>query len=254
MAVYFLSDLHLGAPYFPDSRDAERRVVEFLKSIEHDAEALYMLGDILDYWYEYRYVVPRGFVRFFGQLARMSDAGIKIVWYIGNHDIWINDYIPSELGVEVVDGWKVEEIAGKKFFLSHGDGVGKLPAGFRLIRSVFRNRLCQWMFSGIHPRWTVPFAYAWSRHSRESCRYPEPLAARDDRPWENLRKFSLGYLAAHPGIDYFIYGHLHIVRREEIAPGCEMIELGDWIRNFSYARLENGQVDLLTETDRRQTD
>ncbi len=242
MAVYFLSDLHLGAPYFPDSREAELRVVRFLREIEGDAEAIYLLGDILDYWYEYRYVVPRGFVRFFGQLARMSDAGVKIVWYIGNHDIWINDYIPSELGVEVVDGWRVEEIKGEKFFLSHGDGVGRLPAGFRMIRSIFRNRFCQWMFSGIHPRWTVPFAYAWSRRSRTHCgpRTQERL----DIPWENLKKFSREYLAEHPGISWFVFGHLHQLREEEIAPACRIVELGDWITHFSYARYDGERLEL----------
>ncbi len=244
MAVYFLSDLHLGAPYFSDSRDAEMRVVRFLESISHDAEAVYLMGDILDYWYEYRYVVPRGFVRFFGQLARMTDAGIRVVWYIGNHDIWINDYIPSELGVEVIDGYRVETICGKRFFLSHGDGVGNLPMGFRIIRSVFRNRFCQWMFSGIHPRWTVPFAYSWSRHSRTSCR---PRTKENiDRPWNGLMRFSRDYLASHPGIDFFVYGHLHILRRGEVAPGCEMVVLGDWLTHFSYARLDDGHLDLLT--------
>ncbi len=104
MRTYFLSDLHLGAPYFPDSRESEKRVVSFLDSIKEDADAIYLLGDILDYWYEYRYVVPRGFVRFFGKLAELSDAGVKITWLIGNHDIWIFDYIHTELGVRVRDG------------------------------------------------------------------------------------------------------------------------------------------------------
>jgi len=101
--AYFLSDLHLGAPYFSDSREAEARVVRFLDSIQDDADAIYLLGDVLDYWYEYRYVVPRGFVRFFGKLAELADSGIKIVWFIGNHDIWIFDYLPSEIGIRVVE-------------------------------------------------------------------------------------------------------------------------------------------------------
>ena len=108
MKAYFLSDLHLGAPYFEDSRERELRVVRFLDSIAHDADVIYLLGDILDYWYEYRYVVPRGFVRFFGKLAELTDSGVRVVWFIGNHDIWIYDYLPSELGVEVVDGVVVE--------------------------------------------------------------------------------------------------------------------------------------------------
>ncbi len=241
MAVYFLSDLHLGAPYFPDSREAEIRVVGWLESIRHDAEAIYLLGDILDYWYEYRYVVPRGFVRFFGKLAELTDSGIKIVWLIGNHDIWIRDYIPSELGVEVHDGSLVETIQGKKVYMTHGDGVGRLPAGFRFIRSVFRNRFCQWLFSGIHPRWTVPFAYSWSRHSRT---HGEPPDQWSHPLLDHLREFAREYHAAHPDIDYFLFGHLHIVVDEEIAPGARLLLLGDWITRFTYARMEKGKIEL----------
>lgn len=162
MKAYFLSDLHLGAPYFTDSKEAEKRVVSFLDEIKDDAEVIYLLGDILDYWYEYRYVVPRGFVRFFGKLAELADKGIRIVWFIGNHDIWIFDYLPSELGIEVVDGSLVEEIDGKIFFMTHGDGIGRLKPSFRFLRGLFRNKACQKAFSAIHPRWTVPFAYSLS--------------------------------------------------------------------------------------------
>lgn len=130
MKTYFISDLHLGAPYFTDTKKTERRVVSFLDSIKHDAEAIYLLGDVLDYWYEYRYVVPRGFVRFFGKLAELSDAGIKITWLIGNHDIWIFDYIPNEIGVRVIDGYLIDEIYGQKVFMAHGDGVGRQPVTF----------------------------------------------------------------------------------------------------------------------------
>ena len=123
--TYFLSDFHLGARYFDSPLDNERRVVAFLDSIKDSAKEIYLLGDILDYWYEYRYVVPRGFTRFFGKIAELSDLGVKIYWFIGNHDIWIFDYLPSELGITVVDGPMVKDISGKRFFLDHGDAVGK---------------------------------------------------------------------------------------------------------------------------------
>lgn len=153
--IYFISDMHLGATYLGDPLEYERRVVRWLDSIADDAAELYMLGDVLDYWYEYRYVVPRGFTRFFGAVARLADSGVKVTWFIGNHDIWISDYIPRELGVKVVDGYEVVELGCKRFFLSHGDGLGRLPRGFRFIRSMFRNRTCQRLFSAIHPRWTA---------------------------------------------------------------------------------------------------
>lgn len=232
MNTYFLSDLHLGAPYFPDSRESERRIVSFLDSIKNDASTIYLLGDILDYWYEYRYVVPRGFVRFFGKLAELADRGIRIVWIKGNHDIWIYDYLPSELGIEVVDGALTEKIGGKVFYLAHGDGEGKQSVSFRFIRSLFRNRWCQHAFSAIHPRWTVPFAYNWSRHSRMKG---EERGLPDDTLLSGLLSFSKKYHELHPEVDYFVFGHVHVLCREEIAKGCEMIVLGEWIHTFSYA-------------------
>ncbi|MDE6297464.1 MAG: UDP-2,3-diacylglucosamine diphosphatase [Muribaculaceae bacterium] len=236
MKAYFISDLHLGAPYFPDSKIAEKRVVCFLDSIKEDADVVYLLGDVLDYWYEYRYVVPRGFVRFFGKLAEMADNGIRIVWFIGNHDIWIFDYLPDELGIEVIDGSLVEEIDGHKFFMTHGDGIGKLKSSFKIIRSLFRNKVCQKLFSGIHPRWTVPFAYRWSDHSRHSSCLPSPEDA--ERMMKNITDFSKEYLAEHPDIDYFLYGHLHLLERFTISNSnakADVVVLGEWLSRFSYA-------------------
>lgn len=240
-ATYFLSDLHLGAPYFKDSHDNERRVVAFLDSIKNDAGQIFLLGDILDYWFEYRYVVPRGFVRFFGKLAELSDSGIRIVWLIGNHDIWIFDYIPNELGVDVVDGSLIEEIDGKKFYLTHGDGIGKLKPSFKLLRALFRNKICQKLYSGIHPRWTVPFAYNWSRSSRKIA---GPSKHDASRMLQNIHKDSEELLKLNPGIDYFIYGHLHLLLREKIGPHTEMIVLGEWIRTFSYGVFTDGEFKL----------
>lgn len=238
---YFLSDLHLGAPYFEDSRLAERRVVAFLESIKNDAGQIFLLGDILDYWFEYRYVVPRGFVRFFGKLSELSDYGIRIVWLIGNHDIWIFDYLPKELGIEVVDGSIIEKIDGKFFYLTHGDGVGKLKPSFRFLRTLFRNKICQKLYSGIHPRWTVPFAYNWSRSSRKIEGPSEEDATRMLR---NIRWESVELLKDNPEINYFIYGHLHILLREQISESSEMIVLGEWLRTFSYGVFDGKDFEL----------
>lgn len=230
MRAYFLSDLHLGAPYFPDSRKSEKRVVNFLDYIKDKADVVYLLGDILDYWYEYRTVVPRGFVRFFGKLAELTDSGVRVVWFIGNHDIWIFDYLPSELGVEVVDGALTEHIDGKTFYMTHGDGVGKLKPSFKLMRNLFRNKFAQKLYSGIHPRWTIPFAYSWSRHSRKTGGSGYDPTTMVDL----LRHFSVDYLREHPEINYFVYGHLHVVEDLKLNDSSRMIILGDWISNFSY--------------------
>lgn len=229
------------------SRDAERRVCAFLDSIREDASEIYLLGDVLDYWYEYRYVVPRGYARFFGKLAELTDSGIKVTWLIGNHDIWIFDYIPEELGVEVVDGLLDREILGCRMVMEHGDGIWSDSRKFRILRKLFRNRLCQRLFSALHPRWTVPFAYAWSNHSRVTGQNPRLTAkeeSRLERNLDGLRDFCRAYLSEHPGCRYFLFGHLHKLIEEEVAEGCEMIVLGEWLSLFSYAEFDGSKMTL----------
>lgn len=232
--AYFISDLHLGASYLPDGAAQERRVVRFLESIAGDAAELYLLGDILDYWYEYRTVAPRGYTRFFGTLGRMSDAGTKITWFIGNHDIWLFDYLRDEIGMEVVDGIKIVEISGKRFFMNHGDGVGKLPPTFRFLRKIFRNHACQKLYAAIHPRWTIPFAHKWSNHSRDFANSIPKFEGEEKEP---LIAFSREYASAHPQekIDYFVFGHRHIMLDFPLGiSNSRIIILGDWIHYNSY--------------------
>lgn len=238
--TYFISDLHLGANYIKSPIDHERHVVAWLDSIKDKAKSIYLMGDILDYWYEYRYVVPRGFTRFFGKIAELTDNGIEVFWFIGNHDIWIFDYLPKELGVTVIDGSLIKEIDGKRFYLAHGDGVGKRKKSFRFIRALFRNKFAQTLFSAIHPRWTVPFAHNWSSHSRKGHQSETDLIERGKA---SLESFSKKYNSKEH-IDYFVYGHIHCVEDKEIAPGCKMIILGDWIKLFSYARFDGKDMEV----------
>lgn len=239
--VYFISDLHLGASYLDNPLEYERKAVKWLRSIASDASELYLLGDILDYWYEYRNVVPRGYTRFFGALAELADAGVKITWFIGNHDIWIFDYLPKEIGLKVVDGSKVVEIAGKRFLLAHGDGLGNLPRGFKFIRSIFRNKICQRLFASIHPRWTIPFAHRWSSHSRDFDGKAPTFSGNDN---ENFISFARQYLSSNPSIDYFIFGHYHIMLDYKLSDSSRLIILGDWIHHFSYAKFDGNDVEL----------
>ena len=239
--TYLLSDLHLGASYIDDPRKHELKIVEFLDSIKNDADAIYLVGDVLDYWYEYKHVVPRGFVRFFGKVAELADSGVKITWIIGNHDIWIFDYLPKELGIKVVDDNLIEDIHGHKCFISHGDGVGKLDPKFKFLRTLFRNRFCQKLYSGIHPRWTVAFAHRWSSHSRKG---DEHRVEPEEKILKPLKDFSLEYLNLHPDIDYFIYGHIHVLAEEKLKNRTEMIVLGDWIKTFSYAKINSQGLEL----------
>lgn len=240
--VYFISDLHLGTTYDASSRRREKLVVEFLESIADKAGALYMVGDILDYWYEYRTVVPRGYVRFFGALAALADKGVKIVWFIGNHDIWLFDYVRDEIGVEVIDGQLVTELYGRRFLISHGDGVGRLPRGFRFIRSVFRNRVCQKLYAAIHPRWTVPFAHRWSSHSRQN----EKELPEFDIATDSLAVFAQEWQTEHPQepVDYFVFGHRHVMVDRQLPCGANLIILGDWLKYFSYGYFDGKVFEL----------
>ena len=238
--TYFISDLHLGAGYIASPRDHERKVVEFLRAIAPRAKRLFLLGDILDYWWEYRDVVPRGFTRFFGALAELADQGVEITWFKGNHDIWIFDYLPSEIGLKVHDGIMLTELDGRRFLLEHGDGVGRLKPSFRFLRWMFRCRPLQIAFAAIHPRWTVGFAHAWSSHSRKTGGHTPPAYVG-----KSLVEFSENFNATHsPRVDYFVFGHQHILLDEQLPDGAKVIVLGDWISNFSYGVWDGQEFQL----------
>lgn len=242
--IYFASDIHLGSNFFEDTRVVERRFVRWLDSIKHDAKALYLLGDIFDYWFEYKYVVPKGFTRFLGKIAELTDSGVEVHFFTGNHDIWAFDYLPEESGVILHTGEFITEIYGKKLFLAHGDGLGDESRSFRLIRSVFHNRLCQRLYACIHPRWTTAFAHRWSRYSREEG-LADTIPGYMGEDKEYLVLFSKQYLKEHSDIDYFVYGHRHIMLDLMLNKKSRMLILGDWLQFFSYAVMdEEGYMEL----------
>lgn len=245
---YFISDAHLGASYMPDRRAHERRLVSFLQSIESTARNLFLLGDILDYWFEYKTVVPRGYVRFFGELARLADAGVRIVWFIGNHDIWLFDYLRDEIGIEIVDtdrGGIPVEIDGVHFFLGHGDTFGRQPRSYRILRSFFHNRICQRLYAAIHPRWTIPFAHGWSSHSRKSAGggyVHEP--GFDPKARFATEIFARQLSAADPDLRYIIIGHIHVALDEPVNDHCRLIVLGNWITRSTFAVFDGSTLRL----------
>lgn len=242
--TYFLSDAHLGAGYIKDHRAHENIIVRMLQSFGRDASHIYLLGDILDYWFEYKTVVPRGYVRFFGELARLADSGVKITWLIGNHDIWMFDYLRNEIGIEIIDGEVVREINGKRFYIAHGDQLGKLiKPGFRFIQAFFRNRFCQKMYSAIHPRWTVPLALRWSSGNRKKHYASEVKWIGDD--FEPSVIFAKNYLAqTDPKINFFIFGHRHISYNKMLSDTCEFVILGDCYKQFAYAVWDGNNLEL----------
>lgn len=241
--VYFLSDLHLGASYIPDPRAHERRVVKWLETVGAGASRIYLLGDVLDYWFEYSQVVPKGYIRFFGALAKLADSGVEIVWFKGNHDIWLFSYLQREIGVKVVDGNVEEEIYGRRFFMAHGDGIPPLGFKFKALRWLFRNRLCQRLFSAVPSAWTVPFAHGWSSSSRGAA----AKCIENDRfdpTTDNLLLFARRYLESGHDVDYFIFGHKHLLVDYPVGEHSRLIILGDWISRNSYARWDGSKFTI----------
>lgn len=232
--VYFLSDAHLGSRAIPHGRTQERRLVNFLDQIKNDASAIYLLGDMFDFWYEFKTVVPKGFTRFLGKLSELTDAGVEIHFFTGNHDIWCGDYLEKECGVILHRMPLTCEIEGKLFYLAHGDGLGDPDKKFKVLRTMFHSHTLQRLFSCLHPRWSVDFGLAWAKHSRlkrEDGKEPDYMG--EDK--EHLVLYSKEYLKNHPDINFFIYGHRHIELDLMLSRSTRMLILGDWITSFTYA-------------------
>lgn len=231
--IYFASDAHLGARFHQDPLAVERRLVRWLDSIKDEARAIWFLGDMFDYWYEYKYVVPKGFTRFLGKIAELSDAGVEIHFFIGNHDIWMFDYLPKETGAIIHREPLTVDLLGKRFFLAHGDEVDYRSQAFRLIRWIFRNRFCQFLYSAIHPRWTFGFALGWSLSSRKKGLKKE-AQEYEGEAGEYLVRFAKDYLKEHPDINFFIFGHRHIMLDLMLTRTSRLLIAGDWMQHFSY--------------------
>lgn len=231
--IYFASDAHLGARFHQDPLAIEKKLVRWLDSIKEDAIAVYFLGDMFDYWYEYKYVVPKGFVRFLGKLAELSDSGVEIHFFIGNHDIWMFDYLTKEIGATIHRDILTVDLLGKRFFLGHGDEVDYRSKLFRFVRALFRNKFCQWLYAGIHPRWSFGFALGWSLSSRKKGLKNE-VSAYQGESNEYLVQFAKTYLQTHPDINFFIFGHRHILLDLMLSRSSRILVAGDWMQHFSY--------------------
>ena len=250
--IYFASDAHLGARYLQDPLEKERKLVRWLDNIKEDASAIWFLGDMFDYWYEYKYVVPKGHVRFLGKLAELSDRGIEIHIFIGNHDIWMFDYLPKEIGAIIHRDVLTTDLLGKRFFLGHGDEVDYRSKAFRLMRTIFRNRFCQWLYAGIHPRWTFDFALTWSQNSRKKGLKKEAGKEYAGEDKEYMVTFAKEYLKTHPDINFFIFGHRHIMLDLMLSRTSRILISGDWMQFFSYI-VWDGESLYLTQFEEDDT-
>lgn len=239
--IYFLSDFHLGAPDFESSLVREKKVVGFLDSIKQDAAEIFIVGDIFDFWYEYKAVVPKGYTRLLGKLAELTDSGIKVHVFVGNHDMWMSGYFEKELNIPVYHEPKVFECNGKQFYIGHGDGLGPGDKGYKFIKKIFRSPLCQWLFGQLHPTWGIGLANYFSRKSREKTGSADQHFLGEDNEW--LIIYSKEVLRQQH-FDYFIFGHRHYPIDFKLSDTSRYINLGDWIRTFTYASFDGTDVQL----------
>jgi len=243
--IYFISDVHLGAPALNNNRERELLFASWLDNIRDDVEELYLMGDIFDFWYEYKKVVPRGFTRILGRLADLTDKGIPVHFFTGNHDMWVYDYLAEETGINVHHDYIIREIHGKRFFLAHGDGLDESDTGYIFLKKIFTNSTMRWLFSRLHPNFAFHIAHKWSASSRLSnADYDEDFMANKD----GMYKFAADFLQTNP-IDYFVMGHRHKLVNEKMNEKTRFIILGDWIKAFSYGVFDGENFELKTYKD-----
>lgn len=224
---YFVSDVHLGLQV-GDPAERESRFVAFLRSLPEETESLYLLGDVWDFWYEYRDVVPKGYIRVFSALQDLMDRGVSVYFFQGNHDVWTYSYF-EELGMKKLSQPYCVEIAGKTFCLGHGDGLGPVPFGYRFLRGLFHNRLAQFLFSLLHPWIAFRFGNGWSKGNRLS-HDKEYVFRGEDEP---LYKFAESFSKENK-VDYFVFGHYHESVDLELSSGSRLLILEDWITSSPF--------------------
>jgi UDP-2,3-diacylglucosamine hydrolase len=240
--IYFLSDFHLGAPNATASLEREKRIIRFLDLIQPDAAEIFIVGDLFDFWYEYKNVVPKGYVRILGKLASLTDAGIPIHFFVGNHDMWMRDYFQKELNIKVYNQPQEFEFNNKKFLVGHGDGLGPGDHGYKFIKKIFRNRASRWLFGVLPPYFGIGLANYFSRKSRAQTGQTDEVFLGEGKEW--LILYCREILKSRH-YDYFIFGHRHLPIDFALNESSRYINLGDWIKYNSYAVFNGEEISLL---------
>lgn len=243
--IYFISDFHLGAPDHAGSLEREKTIIRFLDEIKNNTAELFLVGDMFDFWYEYRKVVPKGYTRLLGKLAELSDSGIPIHFFVGNHDMWMKDYFPVELNIPVYFEPQRMERNGKKFFIGHGDGLGPGDHGYKRLKKIFRNPACKWLFGVLPPFFGMGLAHYLSRRSRAQTGATEEIFLGEDKEW--LILFCKSELKKEH-FDYFVFGHRHLAIDFTLEQNSRYINLGDWIHYFTYAVFNGEKLELKSYT------
>lgn len=243
--IYFASDFHLGVPDYESSRQRERHIVEWLESIKGDAHSIYLLGDIFDFWFEYRYTIPKGYTRLLGKLAELRDSGIPIFFFTGNHDMWMFGYFPKELGIPVYRKPALLEVGTQKLLIGHGDGLGPGDRTYKVLKKFFNSKVCQWLFARLHPNLGITIANIWSRKSRITTKKKEEkfMGEEGEFLWVYCRE-----LEKSMHHDYYIFGHRHLPLNLKVGDTSIYINLGEWVNYRTYAVYDGTNVELKTFT------
>ena len=239
--VYFVSDSHFGVPNREQSLIRERLFIKFLDQIKEDALELYIMGDLFEFWYEYKTVIQKGYVRLLGKLAEITDAGIPVYFFRGNHDVWAFDYLEEELSFKIYPDTLVKEIMGKKFFLGHGDGLGQGDNGYKFLKKVFRNRVNQWLFRWLHPDIGTGMGLYWSNKSR-IAHENTGIDAVNEAGIKRLSDYCQEVIKKDPDIDYFVFGHIHKPKEVPIGDRAIYYSIGDWIKYFTYLEFDGNTL------------
>lgn len=239
--IYFSSDNHLGAPTDEASRPREERFVKWLDSIKEDAAAIFLLGDLFDFWFEYKHVVPKGFVRVLGKLAELKDSGIPIYFFVGNHDLWMDDYFEKELQVPVYHRPKEFQFNDKIFLVGHGDGLGPGDKGYKRMKKVFTNPFAQWLYRWLHPDLGVPLAKYFSVKNKAISGEEDMEFLGEDKEW--LIQYCRRKLESKH-YDYFLFGHRHLPLDIQLNNESRYVNTGDWISHYTYAVFDGSDLSL----------
>jgi len=239
--IYFSSDNHLGAPTAAESLPREKKFVRWLDHIKEDAEAIFLLGDLFDFWFEYNYVVPRGFTRTLGKLAELTDSGIPVYYFVGNHDLWMRGYFEQELNIPVFHEPRMFDLNGKKFYIGHGDGLGPWDKGFKRMKKVFTSPMAQWLFRWLHPDLGVRMAQYFSVKNRLISGDEDVKFLGEDKEW--LVQYARRKLSQQH-YDYFVFGHRHLPLDIDLSDTSKYINLGDWISYNSYGVFDGTSLSL----------
>lgn len=239
--IYFASDFHLGIPDHASSLEREKRIVRWLDSIKADAAEIYLVGDLFDFWFEYHNVVPKGFVRLLGKLAELSDSGIPVHIFHGNHDLWMFGYLEQEIGCTVHAKPIIKTFNGKTFYIAHGDGIGPGQKWFKFILSIYRNYFFQRLFAFFHPRIGITIANWFSHQSKQSTFDGNNHYHGDDKEFHML--FAKDFLKTQH-VDYFIFGHRHFAMEKQVSPTSILLNLGDWFSYNTYVVFDGEKAHL----------